>query len=203
MPIAFYKAVKCSPVGWFDGVDAKAGWIVECSAFAIVMNFHLTFLFCSQLILKGTLQQVIMNIVVISNNSDAVDPPPAPRKYNFKKKKNQFGRQRKKNSKTRRDYDVAIQANPDNPASEDEVEVEVAAEPPSTNSSKRQRTDDNWRTNRHLLIKEGQREKEKQKRVAAETKLAEEKRKRVEDKARFKQDLTLEKKKRVGAEKKV
>jgi hypothetical protein len=138
-----------------------------------------------------------MDIIVLSNNSEAVDPPPAPRKYNFKKKKNQFGRQRKKNSKTRRDYDVAIQANPENLASEDELDTEVAAEPSSTNCSKRQRTDDNWRSNRHLLIKEGQREKEQQKRIAAETNLAKEKKKRVQEKARFKNDLAIEKKKRV------
>ena len=167
-----------------------------------------------------------MEVRVGENSTEAKEPAP-PKIYNFRKKKCQYGKGRKKNSKTQREYDEAMVSNPDNPASDNEMEVKEEPEPPAIviaappANSKRKRDDANWRTARHVGIRDKQLatekkkrvddqklaanklKKEKKKRRTAEDKLKKEKDKRMEEKAKAKDDVNNERKMRVSAEKKV
>ena len=147
--------------------------------------------------------------------------PPLP-----KRKKSQYGNRRKKNSKTQREWDIAVAHNNPalddaNPALDDPMVLDDDPAQPLVDvifhTKKKARSDGNWRTNRAVEARERKIEKERKKTADAKKlageKLAKEKKKTAtavqkaakekEKTAVAKEKLQSEKKKRVTAEKKV
>ncbi len=152
----------------------------------------------------------------------AAAAPPPPKQYNFKREKSQYG----KIKKSATTYQRYLQSLADNPALDVEMQAEEPPPPPivihnPTGPSKRQRTDDNWRTNRAVAARDRKIEslereqeitkkkvtaklkQEKRKRVDTEKRLCNERQKRATENKKAKAALAEEKKRRHAAEKKV